>query len=137
MKNPMQYPRQFGFIKLFLIFFAIVSFTAYRVNKYCGQHLIVANEVQDVDSDPLPLPRARSTPDDDEERAEPVAEALIQNDQNFHHLKILTSSAERPVHVPYEPIKPTKQKNKNRRIYSQVSDFYLFIVSVSFCSGCF
>lgn len=96
------------------------------MNKYCGQHFIIANEIQETEPTP---PRTRSTlqhqyedDENDEVKGEPVAEALIHNDQQFHHLKIMKSSVERPEQIPYEPIKPTKQKNKNRRIYSQVSE---------------
>lgn len=121
----------FQFVLSYFILRAV--FPAYRLNKYCGQHLIIANELQESDPSPaFPTHRTRSTlhrfetDGDDaaaEEKGEPVAEALIQNDQQFHHLKILKSSDEHAEHV--EPIKPIKQKNfaKNRRVYSQVSKF--------------
>lgn len=100
------------------------------MNKYCGQHLIIANEIQPTEPDSLPSPPRSHSPtyDADKEppKGEPVAEALIQNEQSFHHLKILKSSIEQPEQIPYEPIRPTKQKNKNRRVYSQVSGFTEF-----------
>lgn len=98
------------------------------MNKYCGQHLIIANEIQPTEPDSLPSPPRSHSPtwdaDNEPHKGEPVAEALIQNEQSFHHLKILKSSIEQPEQIPYEPIRPTKQKNKNRRVYSQVSGFY-------------
>lgn len=119
------------------------------MNKYCGQHLIIANEIQEESEPAFPTHRTRSTlhryddadnsgsdEDASDGKGEPVAEALIQNDQQFHHLKILKSAGDEQ--TPIEPpIKPTKSKNtnansKNRRVYSQVRSIIVIIIIVIF-----
>lgn len=61
--------------------------------------------------------------DDAEVFDEPVAEALIQNEQTFHHLKILKSS---PAEEAYERQLAAaaeanlNRKNRPKKVYSQV-----------------
>lgn len=67
-----------------------------------------------------------SADDDAEVFDEPVAEALIQNEQTFHHLKILKSS---PADEAYErQLAAAAEANLNRqhrpkKVYSQVCGF--------------
>lgn len=125
--------------------FSISVTAGYRLNKYCGEHLIIANESPQLDPILPPTHHQRAVPDkqktaltsntlelsdgneaDDgaaEVFDEPVAEALIQNEQAFHHLKILKSS---PVDDAYEreiiaaaKAKLNRQQPK-KKVYSQV-----------------
>lgn len=58
----------------------------------------------------------------------PLAEALIQNEQTFHHLKILKSS---PADEAYERQLAAaaeanlNRKNRPKKVYSQVCGFYV------------
>lgn len=53
----------------------------FRLNKFCDERLRIDNEPE-----PTLLPSVQP-----ESRGEPVAEARVQTDQSFHHLKILKS----------------------------------------------
>lgn len=106
----------------------------YRLNKFCGEHLIVVNETPEPE--PILPTQQRSLTDDNNfehgssrldeensvERDGPIAEALIQNEQMFHHLKILKPS---PTELENERRKSISQSEKlekpsPRKVYSQV-----------------
>lgn len=111
--------------------------TGFRLNKYCGEHLIIANESPISDPTP-PTHQLRSVrdkkksltsntlelADDDAEVFDhPIAEALIQNEQTFHHLKILKSSPqdeayERQLAAAAEA--KMDRQNPRKKVYSQV-----------------
>lgn len=97
----------------------------YRLNKYCGQHLRIENESPDPEPE-FPLYQ-RSVPSNNDiqrsERNGPIAEALIQNEQMFHSLKILKPS---PSETENERRKSALIEDKHDKaatrkgIYSQV-----------------
>lgn len=109
----------------------------YRLNKFCGEHLIVVNESPEPALEYPSPTQQRSLPDENDiermssslreedngiERNGPVAEALIQNEQMFHHLKILKPS---PSETENERRKSASQaekleKQSVRKVYSQV-----------------
>lgn len=111
--------------------------TGLRLNKYCGEHLIIANESPVSDPTP-PTHQLRSVrdkeksltsntlelaDDDSEVFDHPIAEALIQNEQTFHHLKILKSSPqdeayERQLAAAAEA--KMDRQNPRKKVYSQV-----------------
>lgn len=112
-----------------------VIFVGYRVTKYCGEHLVLVNELPEPD--PVPVHQStklrRSIESKDEKDASesenvfsdlegPVAEALIQNDQMFHNLKILKSSpSEIQGNGRSVPGEDTKSAKLNKGVfYSQV-----------------
>lgn len=105
----------------------------YRLNKFCGEHLVVVNEVAELEPEETDdMPQQRSLPyENDVERVpiglreenpgEPIAEALIQNEQMFHHLKILKPSPseienERKTALAAEKVNKPPRKG----VYSQV-----------------
>lgn len=111
----------------------------YRLNKFCGEHLIVVNESPEPELEYPPTPHHRSLPEENDidrgglrdengiERNGPVAEALIQNEQMFHHLKILKPSPSemenerRKSASQAEKIdKPATTRARARKVYSQV-----------------
>lgn len=107
------------------------------MNKFCGEHLIVVNETPEPALEYPPSTQQRSLSDENDidklssslreddndiERNGPVAEALIQNEQMFHHLKILKPS---PSEMENERRKSASQAEKlekqpARKVYSQV-----------------
>lgn len=137
-----------------------VYFTVgYRLNKFCGEHLIVVNE--SPEPEPAYPPHQRSVPNaadssnDIERHAHsdlfktnsivrdgPVAEALIQNEQMFHHLKILKPS---PSETENERRKSAsngeqltlEKPNPRKGIYSQVCFRFLFDFHGIFSSNTF
>lgn len=112
-----------------------VCFSAgYRLNKFCGEHLVVVNE--SPEPDPIPPPHQRSLSNDIEkkyssltreanlvDRDGPIAEALIQNEQMFHHLKILKPSPSEMENERRKSVAASEQVEKpapRKGIYSQV-----------------
>lgn len=98
------------------------------MNKYCGELLNIGNEVE-------PEPVKDIDDDSGERMSEPIAEARIHLDSNFHqftNLKIIKaeSNETQQATVPrgrnnseikmLKIVEKDKQKNK---IYSQVSEF--------------
>lgn len=104
----------------------------YRLNKYCGEHLIVVNESPEPEL--ISPTQQRSVPDENNtgsgalrddnsvERDGPVAEALIQNEQMFHHLKILKPSPSELENEQRQSISQFEklEKKSPRKVYSQV-----------------
>lgn len=99
----------------------------FRVNKYCGEYLTIGNEVwPDVVSDD------KSDNDSGERLSEPVAEARIHLEQNFHqftNLKIIkaekndSQQATSPRGKNNPELKMLKVLEKERprnKVYSQV-----------------
>lgn len=84
---------------------------------FCGEHLLIGTEKHSVDE-------FTKTSHSNERKGEPVAEARIQNDQNFHHLKILKSGESNDslgsIDSPSNNEKE-KKRRKNHRVYSQVN----------------
>lgn len=117
---------------LFVLF--CLSFTGYRVNKFCGEHLIIANE--SPVPDPTYHPTQQRSPSENDIEIDssgnenkldgPVAEALIQNEQMFHQLKIWKPS---PSELENERKKAAavnnayKQPSIRKGVYSQVCNF--------------
>lgn len=116
---------------------AIFNYVGYRVTKYCGEHLVLVNELPEPDPDPIPVHQSTKLkrslrPKNEKESSEsdnvssdregPVAEEIIQNDQMFHNLKILKSSPSEiqgnRQSVPDEVTKSAKLNKGNS--YSQV-----------------
>lgn len=104
----------------------IFSLLDFRVNKYCGELLNIGNEV-------WPEVTENSSEEDSGERlSEPVAEARIHSDQNFHqftNLKIIktetndSQQAASPRGKSNSELKLLKvlEKDKQRnKVYSQV-----------------
>lgn len=96
------------------------------MNKYCGEHLIVVNE------SPVPEPTYHSqrslsnNGNDDTEKNDvdsngPVAEALIQNEQMFHHLKILKPSPSEMQNERIDSTGSSKKQAMRKGVYSQVN----------------
>ncbi|KAG4073530.1 hypothetical protein HA402_000754 [Bradysia odoriphaga] len=84
----------------------------FRLNKFCGEHLLIGPEKQPVDDFTKP----------NERKGEPVAEARIQTDQSFHHLKILKSGENNDAlgSVGSSAANENdKKRRKNQRVYSQ------------------
>lgn len=89
----------------------------FRLNKFCGEHLLIGIEKQSVDEFTKPSHQKRR-------KGEPVAEARIASDQSFHHLKILKSGETNDSHGPTDTSSNNerdKKRRKNHRIYSQVN----------------
>lgn len=127
---------------IFWVFFCLFSSVGYRLNKFCGEHLKVENESPEPESE-LPSFHQRSishkndirraTNDDmvrNNNNGGPIAEALIQNEQMFHSLKILKPS---PSEMEKEHHKSAQTDEKDTtdtaskrkgRIYSQVCILY-------------
>lgn len=96
----------------------------FRVNKYCGEYLTIGNEIwPDEDHNEV----------SDEHLAEPVAEARVHLESNFHqftNLKIIKAEPNDDSHAAASPrarnnaeLKMLKvlDKEKNRnKVYSQV-----------------
>lgn len=121
----------------FLVYFPI----GYRLNKFCGEHLKVENESPEPEPE-LPSFHQRSISHknnvrraaDDMERNNnnnddngPIAEALIQNEQMFHSLKILKpspSEIEKERRKSIQTLAAEKDTDtasqRKGRIYSQV-----------------
>lgn len=102
-----------------------LSSSDFRLNKFCGEHLLIGNEKQSVDD----LSKTN------ERKGEPVAEARIQTDQSFHHLKILKSGDSNNPQGPIDssvPNEKDKKRRKNHRVYSQVT-FLIFHIDVKLC----
>lgn len=100
------------------------------MNKYCGEHLIVANEIPTSEPS-IQTHRTRSTlqlphPEDDYSenelgQDEPVAEALIQNDQILHHVKIIKSSPSDTADASQDVNNDLEKENRKRqRVFSKV-----------------
>lgn len=115
------------------------------MNKFCGEHLKIENESPEPEPE-LPLFHQRSISshkndvrrdtNDMEQRNNnggPIAEALIQNEQMFHSLKILKASPSeinkerQKFPIPRERDNDTASKRKGR-IYSQVRIFVCYKV---------
>lgn len=124
----------------FFVYFPI----GYRLNKFCGEHLKVENESPEPEPE-LPTFRQRSNSHKNDVRRAtndmernnsnnnnnndngPIAEALIQNEQSFHSLKILKPS---PSEIEKERRKSMQTQaaekdtdtasQRKGRIYSQV-----------------
>lgn len=83
------------------------------------QHRSVHDKQKSLTSNTLEL----ADDDDAEVFDEPIAEALIQNEQTYHHLKILKSS---PAEETYEQKLTAateaklNQQNRRKKVYSQV-----------------
>lgn len=93
----------------------VISFSLdFRLNKFCGEHLLIGFEKSTVDD----------VPRNHERKGEPVAEARIQADQSFHHLKIIKSGESNdPPGSNTDTAAANdneKKRRKNQRIYSQV-----------------
>lgn len=86
-------------------------FSDFRLNKYCGEHLLIGNEKQSEDD----FTKTK------ERKGEPVAEARIQTDQSFHHLKILKSGDSNDSQRQIVPNEKEHKRRKNHRVYSQVT----------------
>ncbi|XP_055298698.1 uncharacterized protein LOC129566635 isoform X2 [Sitodiplosis mosellana] len=104
----------------------------YRLNKFCGEHLVVVNEVPELEpEEPDDMPQQRSLPNEndvervpsglrEENRDGPIAEALIQNEQMFHHLKILKPSPSEIENERRKSALVTEKIDKPRKgVYSQ------------------
>lgn len=95
-------------------------FVAFRTNKYCDEHLRIDNE---------PTEQMRTTPKMVRtKKGDPIAEARIQNEQSFTHLKIIKSSDRDEQPEEGKSLSPTNpderpKKQKNSRIYSQVNNY--------------
>ncbi|KAJ6633172.1 CUB and sushi domain-containing protein 1 [Pseudolycoriella hygida] len=97
----------------------------FRLNKFCGEHLLIGNEKSFNDEFEQPSTR----------KGEPVAEARMQSDQRLHHLKILKSGENQspdPIdsHATNER---DKKRRKNHRVYSQ--DFRILKIVPSNADG--
>lgn len=104
----------------------------YRLNKFCGEHLVVVNETPELDPEPDDMQHQRSLSNEndieripsglhDENRDGPIAEALIQNEQMFHSLKILKPSpSEMENERRKSPSAAEKQDKPRKGVYSQV-----------------
>lgn len=89
----------------------------FRLNKFCGEHLLIGIERDKIDEFSIPSQRKGR-------RGEPVAEARIQSDQSFHHLKILKSGEANDSHGPTNTSpnhEKDKKRRKNQQVYSQVN----------------
>lgn len=81
-----------------MVVFSFICPLGYRLNKFCGEHLKLTNESPDPEPELSLQQRSVSNGDDIQsddnsmQRDAPIAEALIQNEQMFHHLKILKPS---------------------------------------------
>lgn len=104
------------------------------MNKFCGEHLKVTNESPEPELE-LSLHQRSVTNENDMQnddggahRNGPIAEALIQNEQMFHHLKILKPS---PSEMENERRKSAAmeaklEKTANKKgVYSQVCNTIL------------
>lgn len=104
----------------------------YRLNKFCGEHLKVKNESPEPEPE-LSMHQQRSVSNENDiqsddngmQRDGPFAEALIQNELMFHHLKILKPS---PSETENERRKSASMAGKldkpapRKGVYSQVCD---------------
>lgn len=112
----------------------ISSFLGYRINKFCGEHLMIVNESPAPDPTHYPSPKERSVPENasesytEEDIVEdngsnengPVASALLQNEQAFHHLKILKSSQSDLEYERKKVASVEAQEKPNKKVFSQV-----------------
>lgn len=103
----------------------IVIYVGYRITKYCGEHLVLVNELPEPDPVHQSTNLKRTIKAKSEKKADrggPVAEALIQNDQMFHNLKILKSSpSEKDSNRQSAPDEDAKSAKLNQGVfYSQV-----------------
>lgn len=114
----------------------------YRLNKFCGEHLVVVNESPEAEPEyAVAEQKQRYVPNENyvehipnglrEENGidsnGPVAEALIQNEQMFHSLKILKPSPSEMENQRRKSIADVEKYEKPRKgVYSQVRiDFCL------------
>lgn len=88
------------------------SISEFRLNKYCGEHLTIGNEIVHW-PDILPETFTRT-----KKKGDPIAEARV-SDQNFHHLKILKSS--NPDERSINESGGVNRKAKAQRVFSQVN----------------
>lgn len=111
-------------------------YLGYRVIKYCGEHLVLVNELPEPDPDPVSVHQStkltRSLKPNNEKDASksgifssdrdvPVAETLVQNDQMFHNLKIFKSSSSEIQSDRHSvPDEDTKSAILNEGVFSQV-----------------
>ncbi|XP_031624610.1 uncharacterized protein LOC116341594 isoform X2 [Contarinia nasturtii] len=111
-----------------------ICMESYRLNKFCGEHLVVVNESPEPEPEIGDSPEPRSLPNENEieripsglqeengvEREGPIAEALIQNEQMFHHLKILKPSPSEMENQRRKSTAEAQQIDKPRKgVYSQ------------------
>lgn len=106
---------------------SIPSLTDFRVNKYCGELMHIGNEIWDDDDDD-----ENSIDDSGEKLGEPVAEARIHLEQNFHqftNLKIIKAEKNdsQQATAPRgknssesKMLKIIEKERKKNKIYSQV-----------------
>lgn len=107
----------------------------YRLNKYCGEHLVVVNEIQELEQEPDNVPHQRSLSNEndiervpsgfrEENNDGPIAEALIQNEQMFHHLKILKPSPSELENERRKSASTDENVDRPRKgVYSQVCNY--------------
>lgn len=95
------------------------------MNKFCGEHLKVTNESPEPELE-LSL-HQRSVPKENDgsrvRRNGPIAEALIQNEQMFHSLKILKpspSDKENERRKSAAMAEKLEKTNNKKGVYSQV-----------------
>lgn len=100
----------------------------YRVSKYCGEHLVIVNE-SPVPESTYHSQRSLPSTENDVEQADedgPRAEALIQSDQMFHHLKILKpapSEMQSEYQRPADNSDQMPYRKPRKGVYSQVCYF--------------
>lgn len=110
----------------YLIFIFLSLVLDYRVNKYCGELLNIGNEVWPEDE--------RDVDDSGERLNEPIAEARVHLEQNFHQFTNLKIIKAETLNESQQAIAPRarnnaelkllkvleKEKPPRNKIYSQV-----------------
>lgn len=116
-------PNSYQICNTLNFYFHRLLFSAYRTNKFCDEHLRIDNE---------PVERLKTSPKmvRIKKKGDPVAEARIQNEQSFTHLKIIKSTDVEELPTDNKSMPPMaagenpKKQNKSSRIYSQVIVIY-------------
>lgn len=101
-------------------FYFYRSFAAFRTNKFCNERLRIDNEPTEQLKTSPKMVRTK--------KGDPVAEARIQNELSFTHLKIIKSTDEdlQPDSVSPMTTGETPKKQKSPRVYSQVMKDTIF-----------